>query len=69
MIKILKHNTAKEPIYIALSIDPSFHVLYGDISLGSHNSIGAAIQSVADESSYGVSDFIGDWERLTPPAI
>jgi len=37
--------------------------------MGSHGSIGAAIQSIANECFYGVSDDAGDWERLMPPAL
>lgn len=66
MIKLLKHNTALDPIHIALSSDLHFHVLYGETSMGSHGSICAAIQSIANERIYGVSDDAGDWERLMP---
>lgn len=69
VIKLLKHNTALDPIHIALSSDLRFHVLYGEISMGSHRSIVAAIQSIANERIYGVSDDAGDWERLMPLAL
>lgn len=69
MIKLLKHNTALEPIHIALSGDLRFHVLYGEISMGSHGSIADAIQSIANERIYGVSDHVRDWERLMPMAL
>jgi hypothetical protein len=69
VIKLLKHNTALDPIHIALSSDLRFHVLYGETSMGSHGSIGAAIQSIANERIYGVSNDVRDWERLMPLAL
>jgi len=69
VIKILKHNTASEPIYTALSDELRFHILYGESSIGSHNSIGAAIQSITNEHIYGVSGDARDWERLIPTSL
>jgi len=66
VLKLLKYRTALDLIFIALSSDLRFHVLYGEISIGSHNSINAAIQSIANERIYGVSDDAKDWERLMP---
>jgi uncharacterized protein YcgI (DUF1989 family) len=68
VIKILKHSTALEPIYIALSSDLRFHAMYGETSIGSHDSVGTAIQSVVNERIYGVSKYMEDWERLMPTA-
>lgn len=65
MIKLLRHSTALEPIYIALADDMQFHVLYGNASLGIHNSIGAAVSSVANDCMFGISSDINKWERLS----
>jgi len=53
-----------EPIYIAMSDDMRFYVLYGDALLGAHNSIAAAVTSVANDCMFGISSDIGKWERL-----
>lgn len=65
VIKILKHNTVLKPFYIALSDDLRFHALYGDISIGTSNSVGGAIESVPNKHLYEVSDNTIDWERLS----
>jgi hypothetical protein len=64
VIKLLKHATALEPIYIALSDDIRFYVLYGNTLLGAHNSIAAAVISVANDCMFGISRDINKWERL-----
>ena len=69
MIKLLKYCTALKPIHIALSTDLSFHVLYGESSMGSYGSIGAAIHSIANERIFGVSGDVRDWECLAHPFL
>jgi len=64
MKKIMKHPTALEPVYIAVSSDMQFHVLYEDISMSSHNSISQAIRSAAEQCVFGVSMNALDWELL-----
>jgi len=54
-----------EPIYIALSDDMRFHVLYGDALLGAHNSIADAVTSVANDCMFGISSDISKWEELS----
>ncbi|MBU3627170.1 hypothetical protein ICN48_13140 [Polynucleobacter sp. JS-Safj-400b-B2] len=65
MIKLLKHHTSLEPVYIALSEDMRFHVLYEDASLGIHASIGAAVRSVANDYIFGISSDVNEWELLS----
>ncbi len=68
MIKLLKHDTALKPFYIALSSDMRFHTLYGDISVGTSNSIGGAIDAIPNKHLYGPPNNAMDWERLLPDA-
>jgi hypothetical protein len=63
VIKLLKHETVLKPFYIALSTDMRFHALYGDVSVGSSNSVGGAIESIPNKHLYGLSDNAMDWER------
>lgn len=69
MIKILKHDAALRPFYIALSYDLLFHALYGDLSVGASNSIGGAIEAIPNKHLYGLSDNAMDWERLIPISL
>lgn len=64
MKKIMKHPTALEPVYIAVSGDMQFHVLYEDTSMSSHNSIGQAIRAAAEQCVFGDSMNTSDWEFL-----
>lgn len=65
MIKLLKHSTTLKPIFIALSDDMRFHVLYDNTSLCDHNSIGMALSSAASNYISGISSDITEWERLS----
>jgi hypothetical protein len=65
MRKLLMHSTSLDPIYICLSGDLRFHVVYQGCSMSSHNSIGQAVASAAQECAMGVSDHASDWKLLT----
>jgi len=60
----MKHPTALEPVYIAVSDDMLFHVLYEEASMGEHHSIGQAVRAASEECALGVSGNILDWEVL-----
>ena len=66
MIKLLKYDTVLKPFYIALSDDLRFHVLYGDTSVVTSNSIGGAINAIPNKHLYGLTKNLMDWERLPP---
>jgi hypothetical protein len=66
VIKILKHETALKPFYIAMSNDLRFHALYDDISVGVGYSLIGAIESIPNKHLYGLSSKTQDWERLIP---
>jgi len=75
MQKILKHETQKEPVYIAKSSDGRFHVIYMNEALGSYQSPEMAIDDASgghtfmpsdgtDLGSLNLSDDINDWTLL-----
>jgi len=64
MRKIMMHQTATKPVYVALSEDVQFHVLYEDTSMSSHHSIGEAVRAAGDQCVLGVSGNVLDWEVL-----
>jgi hypothetical protein len=64
MKKIMRHPTVLEPVYIAVSDDMFFHVLYDDASMGGYHSISQAVSAASEECVLEVSDNILDWEVL-----
>lgn len=75
MQKILKHETQKDPVYIAKSSDGRFHVIYMNEALGSYQSAEMAIDDACgghtfspsngtDLGSLNLSEDINDWISL-----
>ena len=57
MQKILVHKNNGEPIYVVVFSEPTFHLIRRDKSIGSHNSVGAAVASAM--STFDLSDSRG----------
>lgn len=64
MINVLAYSNSGDPIYIAVSNEPLFHVVYQGQSVSSHNSLGSAVASAAYEFSIENSIGFFGWQPI-----
>ena len=64
MRNILVYSACSDPIFIALSKELEYHMIYQGESVGAHNSIGAAIMGAANEFSINSSAGIHNWQLI-----
>ncbi|MBU3636080.1 hypothetical protein [Polynucleobacter sp. es-MAR-4] len=62
MKNILIHHNGGDPVYVALSDEMTFEVVYKGKLISSHNSIGMAIEYACNECIKSGTKGIIDWE-------
>ena len=66
MKNILTHRNDGDPIYIALSDEPAFHVIYQGKSMGPYQSMRSVVEGASSDCiSSGTRSIMG-WQAFDP---